>query len=83
MPLSGELPLREKLGPGKEGPLHSHMAVCQNQWDPILGFSVHHPLTFFLVVGLNRMFTEGAIWILTHDHIHRGARVWCPPLQGR
>ena len=38
-------------------------------WGPILGeFTTHFRLPI-LVVGLNRMFTAGTIWILTHGHL--------------
>ena len=45
------------------------MAVVQNQW---YHFGIGAPpiLEPTLVVGLNRMFTEGQpIWLLTHGHI--------------
>ena len=43
------------------------MALGQNQWDHFgEGAPILEPI---LVVGLNRMFTGGMIWILTHGHM--------------
>ena len=48
-----------------------HMAVGQNQWDPILGYVNSPPILEPIAVGIG-MFTG---WILTHGHISTGRAV--------
>ena len=47
--------------------LTTHVAVGENQWDPILGWAHLHFRTYFS--GWIGMFTGTTIWVLTHGHV--------------
>ena len=52
---------------------HTHLAVGQSQWDPILvgRFTTHFRTYFFVGIEI----TGGTIWLLTHGHSSNGVEV--------
>ena len=48
---------------------NGNLAVGENQWYDFGAGEFTTHLEPILVVGLNRLFTGGTIWILTHGHL--------------